>query len=458
MATPLGQIFHVYNRLGFGITYPEAKALSEKPLGEIINGLIVSSTVAAYLTDIKAGDLPDYKGEMNNGMSREEIRDLMTQKLKELNLSWMKKLLDTKNVLLEKQTLFWHNHFACRVRHAYLMQELNNIHRKFAFGSFRDLLVEVCKSPAMLIYLNNQQNRKEHPNENFARELMELFTLGKGNYSEQDVQEAARAFTGWAFQRETGLFAFREKNHDAGEKTIFGRKGNFGGEDVINMIMSNKQTAYFITRKMYRYYVNENVNETRVKELGDFYYQNQYNTGALLKKIFTSPWFFDAENTGSNIKSPVEYIVGLSRHFSIRYNAPEILLRMQNALGQTLFYPPNVAGWPGGRNFIDSSALLLRMKLPSLLLNNSEMEIPEKETQPDEEEKPDTTANKKLNTAVDWNRLLLAHQELELEHLLKTFLARAPTQNIIDKIKSDTALEKKEMILKIVSLPEYSLI
>jgi uncharacterized protein (DUF1800 family) len=455
MPTPLGQIFHVYNRLGFGISYPEAKALSEKSINEIINGLIVTSTIGSYLTDIKAQDVPDYKSEMNNGISREEARKLMSEKLRQLNISWVKKLLETKNVLLEKQTLFWHNHFACRVRQAYLMQELNNIHRKFAFGSFRDLLLEVSKSPAMLIYLNNQQNKKEHPNENFARELMELFTLGRGNYTEQDVQEAARAFTGWAFDRETGQFDFREKVHDAGEKNLFGRKGNFNGEDVINILISNKQTAHFIARKMYRYYVNETVNETHVKELGDFYYQNQYNTGALVKKIFSSAWFFAPENMGCNIKSPVEFLVGLSRHFDVKYNDYTVLLKLQNALGQTLFSPPNVAGWPGGKNFIDSSTLLLRMKTPSLLLNNGILEIPEK-TDPAEEESD--SGNTKFGTEVKWDPLLMAHEKLEPEHLFKSFLAKQPAAEIIEKIKTSAVLSRKELIIKIVSLPEYSLI
>ncbi len=455
MVTPLGQIFHIYNRLGFGISYPDAKRLSEKKLTEIINSLIVSSTVASYLTDIKKEDVP--VKNQDEGMDKEELQKLITQKLRMLNISWIKKLLETKNVLVEKQTLFWHNHFACRVRQPFLMQELNNIHRKFAFSNFRDLLVEVCKSPAMLQYLNNQQNKKQHPNENFARELMELFTLGRGNYQEQDIKEAARAFTGWGFNRNSLEFEFHEKQHDNGEKNIFNRKGNFGGEDVINMIISNKQTAYFICKKMYRYYVNEKINEGHVNELAEFYYQNQYNTGALIKKIFSSPWFYAAQNIGCNIKSPIEFIVGLSRQFGIKYYNYNILIKLQNALGQTLFAPPNVAGWPGGKNFIDSSTLMLRMKLPSVLLNNGELEIPEK-TNDDDIYKDDVSFNKKFDTEVNWNSIILNHQKLEFDNLLKVFLARLPPQEIINKIKSDSSFEKKEMILKIVSLPEYSLI
>jgi uncharacterized protein (DUF1800 family) len=457
MPTPLNQIFHIYSRLGFGISYAEAETLSQKTLTEIVNGLIVGSSIPAYLNEIKKEDIPSIKDAMEDGMSKRDILKLINEKLEELNNTWVKKLITTKSVLVEKQTLFWHNHFACRVREPYLMQELNNIHRKFAFANFRDLLVEVSKSPAMLLYLNNQQNKKQHPNENFAREVMELFTLGRDNYTETDIKEAARAFTGWGINKETREFEFHEKLHDADEKTIFNRNGNFGGEDVINMLISNKQTAYFITKKMYKYYVNEKVNESRVKQLADFYYQNQYNTGALLKKMFSSSWFFDAENMGCNIKSPIDYLVGLSRQFSITYSNPKLLFRLQNVLGMQLFFPPNVAGWPGGKSFIDSSTLLMRMRLPSALLNNSMLDVNEKVDDPDAQTKDDIFVNKKLETEVNWTSVLEETKDLDFEKLLKVYLLKQPSQKVINKIKSDPTLGKKEMILKIVSLPEYNL-
>ena len=457
MATPLGQIFHVYGRLGFGISYTEAKLLSQKNLTEIINALIIKSTTASYLTEFSKEDEVTKKDALENGMTNKEYQKNLQENLERLNKSWIKKLLTSENVLLEKQTLFWHNHFACRVRHPFLMQELNNSHRKFAFGSFRDMLVEVSKSPAMLIYLNNQQNKKSHPNENFARELMELFTIVRGNYTEFDVQEVARAFTGWTFNKEDGTFEFKEKHHDNGEKTIFNRKGNFGGEDVINMLISNKQTAYFITKKMYKFYVNENVNEERVKQLADFYYQNQYNTGALLKKMFTSKWFYDIENIGCNIKSPIEYLIGLSRQFSIIYSNYGTLFKLQRILGQQLFYPPNVAGWPGGKNYIDSTTIVLRMKLPSAMLNNGELEVPDKIDDTDDQKKEDLLTNKKFNTTVNWTKIIEEHSSLDLEKLLKVYLLKMPSQKIIEQIKNDSTLKTKEIILKIVSLPEYNL-
>lgn len=458
MATPLSQVLHLYSRFGFGLNYPEASALGQKSLNEVVNALVVTSTAGSYLTAIGKDDVPLRKEAVGSGMSGKDYRNLVSDKLRELNLAWIKKLLETENVLLEKQTLFWHNHFACRVRQPYLMQELNNIHRRFAFSSFRDLLVEVCKSPAMLLYLNNNQNRKEHPNENFARELMELFTLGRGHYSEQDVREVARAFTGWGVERDTGEFAFKAKQHDEGSKTIFNRSGTFGGEDVINMLISNKQTAYFLCKKMYRYYVNDTVNEAHVKELAEFYYQNQYNTGALLKKIMTSPWFWSPENMGCNIKPPVDFLVGLSRQFNIRYTNYEVLFRLQRALGQQLFYPPNVAGWPGGKYYIDSSRLLLRMQLPSALLNNGELEVEVKLDDADDEAKqpPEnaTVLSRRFETETDWSKVLEQNRALSHDKLLKLYLLCAPSPALAEKTKGD---DQKETILKIISMPEYSL-
>lgn len=461
MATPLSQIFHLHSRFGFGLSYPAAGELGKKSLNDVINALVVSSTAGTYLTDIKKEDVPPRKEAMENGMRNKEYQKMISEKLQDLNIAWIKKLLVTQNVLLEKQTLFWHNHFACRVRQPWLMQELNNIQRRFAFSSFRELLVEVCKSPAMLLYLNNQQNRKEHPNENFARELMELFTLGRGNYSEQDVKEVARAFTGWGIDKESGEFEFKAKQHDEGSKTIFTRTGNFGGEDVINMLISNKQTAYFLCKKMYRYYVNETVNEAHVKELAEFYYQSQYNTGSLLKKIMTSPWFWAPENMGCNIKAPVDFLVVLSRQFNIHYNNYKVLFQLQRALGQQLFYPPNVAGWPGGRYYIDSSKLLLRMKLPSVILNNGELEVKVEPDDADDKtrnpEGDETVLNRKFETETNWTKVLEEVRLLDSDKLLKLYLLRQPSAAVAEQIRNDTEPNSKETILKIISLPEYNL-
>lgn len=459
MSTPIKYIFHLYNRAGFGIPYKDALILSRKKLKDVVNGLFNNAT-NDYLSAIK----PDYAAclrEMQEtGVSKKEINELIRDKGSELNLAWFKQLLTSNYVLREKQTLFWHNHFACRINNSFLLQQLNNIHRKFAFANFHDLLIDVSKSAAMLDFLNNQQNRKQHPNENFARELMELFTLGRGNYTEDDIRESARAFTGWAYNRETFEFEFKEKQHDYGQKTFFGQTGNFGGEDIINMIMNKKETAYFLCKKMYKYYVNESINEEHVNTLAEFYFANHYNTEALLKKIFMADWFYEDINIGANIKSPLEFLVGLSRQYNVKYGNEKLLLILQRQLGQILFYPPNVAGWPGGTNWIDSTTLLLRMRLPSLILNNGDIETNDRIDDPDSmmlNAQPSEQINEKFNTAINWTDILNSHRGLDLKTLCNVTLAKNPDRKIIDMIDSQATNDTKEQIIKLLSLPEYNL-
>ena len=350
----------------------------------MVDALINVEGKQVYLTNVKPSELPT-RAEVKE-MTKEEKRDLRKQaqgKIQNLNTSWIKQMVASQTPLLEKTTLFWHGHFACRIENPYTVQELNNIECKFAFAPFKDLLLAVSKSAAMLQFLNNQQNHKLHPNENFARELMELFTIGRDNYTEQDIKESARAFTGWGFKADTYEFVFREKDHDDGTKTFMGQTGNFDGGDIIDVILKQKQTAVYLCRKFYKFYVNELVDEKRVAELADYYYNNNYDTGKLLKKLFTVDWFYDDANVGANIKSPIEFIVGFSKSFGI-VPPDGALLKLQRALGQVLFYPPNVAGWAGGRNWIDSSTLLLRLKTPSLILNGGKIDIEEKDDMPEE--------------------------------------------------------------------------
>ncbi|RYD68844.1 MAG: DUF1800 domain-containing protein, partial [Sphingobacteriales bacterium] len=285
--------------------------------------------------------------------------------------------------LREKMTLFWHGHFACRSNNPMYAQQLNNIQRQHGLGSFRTLLIEVSKSPAMLQYLNNQQNKKGKPNENFARELMELFTLGRGNYTENDIKESARAFTGWTYDKD-GTFFFRKNQHDDGTKTFFGKIGNFEGENIIDIILDKPETATFISRKIYKFFVNDTPNEEHVKELANHFYNAKYDISEMMRKLFTADWFYSPENVGTKIKSPSEFLIGLSREFFVTYNKPQVLIQLQSSLGQYLFNPPNVAGWPGGQNWIDSSSLMLRMRIPSLVLNDGEIDFSGKADPEDE--------------------------------------------------------------------------
>ncbi len=461
MSTPIPHILHLYRRAGFGISLQQAKDLGKKSIKDIVNGLFSASAVATYLREVEISSVPRGKEAQEQGMSKKDLNTLIKDYTEKLNTGWVKQMNTTQAVLLEKQTLFWHNHFACRIREPYLLQELNNIHRKFAFASFRELLINVSKSAAMLQFLNNQQNKKEHPNENFARELMELFTIGRGNYTEQDIKESARAFTGWGFDKDTYDYTFREKQHDSGNKTFMGRSGDFGGEDIINIIMDNKLTARYLVTKLYKYYVNDTVHEAHVSQLADYYYNNQYNTEKLLKRIFTADWFYDPGNMGCNIKSPVEFLVSMSRTFNITYNDPKVLMGIQRGLGQVLFFPPNVAGWPGGKNWIDASTLMLRLRLPSLLINDGLIDFDDRFDEPDITtdmvSQRQTFVSKKFNTSVNWEAIAAQYKDYTLQQLESEFLA-VPVNKVFEDAVKQNNTTNREYILKLLSLPQYQMV
>ncbi len=307
-------------------------------------------------------------------MSADEKKEMQRQSeqdIKALNLTWLNEMVNTDAQLREKMSLFWHGHFASRVQNVFYQQSLLDMIRKNALGNFGDLLKKVSASASMINFLNNNQNRKDHPNENFAREVMELFTMGRGNYTEQDVKEGARAFTGWGVDFQ-GEFEFRKRQHDDDRKTFLGKTGNFDGGDILNMLLEQKATARYVTRKLYRYLVNEEVDETRVEWLAGRWYQSNYDIKSLLEDIFGSDWFYADQHIGCRIKSPIDLLVGIRRLLPMKIENEDVQLVFQRLLGQVLMYPPNVAGWPGGPSWIDSSTLMFRLQLPQLIYKSEE--------------------------------------------------------------------------------------
>lgn len=327
-----------------------------------------------YLKGLFKGIQEEGVRQMLDKEERRNIQQQTRQAVKGLNLLWLDEMVDSSAQLREKMAFFWHGHFASRNLNVFYQQQLLDVIRQNALGSFRDLLHGVSKSAAMLNFLNAQQNRKGHPNENFAREVMELFTLGRGNYTENDVKEAARAFTGWGANLQ-GEFVFRKFQHDNGTKTVLGNTGNFVGEDVLNLLLEQKQAARFITQKIYRFFVNDTVDKTKVDWLADRFYKSDFHIGGLMEDIFTSDWFYEEKNIGTKIKSPIELIAGIRRMLPMDIENADAQLLVQRLLGQMLFYPPNVAGWPGGKTWIDSSTLMFRMRLPQLISDNDELNV-----------------------------------------------------------------------------------
>lgn len=321
----------------------------------------------------------------------------------------------------------------------------------------------------MLQFLNNQQNKKLHPNENFAREVMELFTLGRGNYSETDVKEAARAFTGWSYDGQSN-FRFREREHDADAKTLLGQTGNWGGEDALRIIMQQPAAATFLVTKMYRFFVNDVPDPARIAPLAAAFRQSGYDVSDLLERLFSADWFYAPANTGSLIKSPVALVAGLRRTLNLTVDNDKQLLGYQRALGQALFMPPNVAGWPGGRAWIDSSSLLLRLQLPSILFKNADFAVRLKDDENDIT--PQTTGKERLVKTTETIHLPLAPMQqllgatppAEQPQVLASFLLQGPLRPenlaLVQQAAAKAATPEERLrttLVSLLSLPEYQL-
>ncbi len=273
---------------------------------------------------------------------------------------WANRMVQTEQPLVEKMALFWHGHFATseeKVRDVRKMQQQLALFQRLGLGDFRALMIGVAQNPAMLAYLDAGVNVKGAPNENFAREIMELFTLGIGQYGELDVREAARAFTGWNFEGLT--FVVNPNQHDGSEKTVLGKRGALDGVQVIDLLLAHPQSAQFIATKMYRFFVQDEIDLPTQVALGKLMREKNFNTGAFLETVLASEHFHQA--TGRQIKSPVELVIGTYRRMGMTHlpGMPDFNQITKN-LGQLLFYPPTVAGWDGGQAWITPSTLVAR--------------------------------------------------------------------------------------------------
>ena len=457
------ELQHLYNRTGFGISATELRTLTTFKKNQVVDRLFLESQGSSMLSlDLSILD------KDKKGLTREEkkaLKKIRNQKMFELNFIWFKQMVTTKQTLREKMVLFFHEHFAVRIKNPKANIHLNNILREHALGSFAEMLMEVSKSPAMIAFLNNKQNKKDHPNENFAREVMELFTLGRDNgYTETDIKEAARAFTGWSFSKE-GKFVFRKSIHDDGEKTILGKTGNFKGEDVIKILLEQKQTAKYMVEKLYNYLVNPIPNPRHINKLTNVFYESGYNLEKVIRAIFESDWFYKKENIGVKIKSPIQYLATISKQFHVSYGNPKALILAQKKLNQVLFFPPNVAGWPGGKYWIDSSTLMLRLKLASIILNDGVIDWTEKSDMPEsaiakmEERKARVKSKiaRKVKAKPNWgkylNELKLDKKEDLISFFIQPELSKPAKQVVADLDETD----KQDFIVELLSLPEYQL-
>ncbi len=470
---------HLLWRAGFGPAIEQSGDLSRFSPQQFYKALVKAAGKKADYIDVaddylkgllmgieEAGRQEKREQEITG---RKMVQEKSREGIRNLNLYWMHEMVNSAAQLREKMAFFWHGHFACRNLNIFYQQGLLDILRRNALGSFRTLLKEVSRSAAMLNFLNNQQNRKDHPNENFAREVMELFTLGRGHYTENDIKEAARAFTGWGASFK-GEFQFRRFQHDFGSKTVLGKTGNFDGEEVLDILLEQKQTALHITQKIYRFYVNGQPDTEKIKWLADRFYQSDYSIGKLAEDIFTSDWFYDEKNIGALIKSPVELLVGIQRMLPMKLENEEALVLLQRVLGQTLFNPPNVAGWPGGRNWIDSSSLMMRMRIPQLINDVDEMNVRAKDE--DDRMMGMKDANKMagmrkqlINANVDWAPFVKHYESIPRENLAETIATHllqtkcGVSRELITRFSGQSGRENfiKTAAIQIMSIPEYQL-
>jgi uncharacterized protein (DUF1800 family) len=359
---------HLLNRTGFGATEAEIRGLVGMTREEAARNLLADARTAAvtpppaWTRDPGPLRYPR-RGEGASEVERKRFQQEQIREGLELRGWWVEEMLATPSPLTERMTLFWHNHFVSgqqKVKLAELMYRQNVTLRANALGRFGDLLHAVARDPAMVIYLDNAQNRKGTPNENFAREVMELFTLGEGHYGEQDIKEAARAFTGWSLDRDTGQFVFRRFIHDYGQKTVLGKSGDLDGDDVLDILLARTETAEFITAKLWREFVSPDPDETEVRRIAARFRDSRYDIKVALQSLLTSDAFYAAENRGVLVKSPVDLVVGTLHQFGMRPGEPVPFAVAAAAMGQNLFSPPNVKGWPGSEAWINASTLLAR--------------------------------------------------------------------------------------------------
>jgi len=378
---------HLLNRAGFGGTPDEIKAFCDMGFDKAVRSVLegpddsVQFPKPAWaqpqnLLEMRQQNAtlpPDQKKQMQQQLQRQyrqEDIDLVNW--------WMQRMRYTTNPFREKMTLFWHGHFATsveKVRESYLMWLQNETLREHAYGNFGLMVKAISRDPAMLIWLDTRQSQINHPNENFAREVMELFTLGIGNYTENDVQQAARAFTGYRMNPQDETFRYAPLQHDEGQKTFLGRTGAFTGDDVMDIILEQPACAAFIARKLWTFYAYDQPDPDLVRALAAEFRGTAYEIRPLMNTIFRSEEFYSPDAVRTQIKSPVQWVVQTSKILGTGLPGPQVTLNALRQLGQVPFAPPNVKGWDGGRSWITTSTLLYRYNMANFAVGTGPLQV-----------------------------------------------------------------------------------
>lgn len=390
----LTEAAHLLNRAGFGGTPEQIRSMHRlgriaavdfllEP-GEALSAFPVPTWAerAQVERDFKAQQaarrnmqqelrgLSEAAAEERRRAFNQKEQELTQQRIHEAQHWWFLRMLRTNAPLREKMTLFWHDHFATssqKVRQPVYLVWQNEQFRKHALGSFEELTTAMVVDPALMLYLDSENSRKLRPNENFARELFELFTLGVGHYRESDIRQAARAFTGYQINRETGEVILNRKQHDAREKTVLGTTANMDAQQVVQVIFSTRRPAEFLVGKLWEFFMGRPASAEVVSALADGMRRQRHQLKPTLRRLFLSRAFYAPRVVRNQIKSPIQFLVQLLRQLELPEPPEGFPLQGQQQLGQVLFMPPNVAGWNWGRAWINTNTLLARYNLTQQL-------------------------------------------------------------------------------------------
>jgi len=363
---------HLLRRAAFGGTPEEGSALAEAGLQGAVERLLSDHShglpppprtdPAEHIRRRRLQQARRTDAEMDRGEARDFQRETR-ETFEALRMWWLGRMRAGGDGVREKLTLFWHGHFATsqtKVRFNHLMLGQNETLRRLGTGPFRELCAAMVRDPAMLVWLDGRQSQAKAPNENFAREVLELFTLGEGHYTEEDIREAARCFTGWTVRMENGEAFFAARRHDAGRKKLFGKSGDLGAEEAVDIICSQPSCPEFLAAKLWEFYAYPRPEPGLVKSLAAHYRENDLRTGELLRMIFTHPEFYSPRARATQVKSPVQWMVQAARETGRQLLPPGMALPLAAELGQNLFMPPSVKGWDGGTAWVNSATLIRR--------------------------------------------------------------------------------------------------
>lgn len=509
---------HLLSRTCFGGSPEQARKLAALPLEKAVEQLLENAHTATsfekpeWVRDVWVNTLRRY-----TDMPREEylvtFRRTSTrndEELADLKARWLRHMVTTKAPLREQMTLFWHGHFTSASSKMFAVTQAfhqqNQTWRKHALGNFRDFLEAVTLDSGMLIYLDMEESNKDNPNENYARELLELFTLGVGNYTEKDIREVARAFTGWALDappgtvkpdrptspetarslRRDGLVpTFVPDRYDAGEKTIFGKTGRFGMKEVLDLVVNHPACGPHVSGRLIDYFGVHDPKETLKTRMAKAFVESKFELRPLLKVLFTSPEFYAVESRGNRVKSPIRLLVGACRDLELQGEITSSLAQSIVPLGQELFNPPTVKGWPGGNQWITATTLALRYRMPEVLLDGKSLTGTEPlgrirgtliPRDPQEAaktirrlldldaEKGQTTAKDGIKVRFDPDRLvgsqLYEHVEQLVDHLLAKMIVVNPRkitrEAILEACKDVPVAQRVTLVLRLIlASPEY---